>query len=273
MNNLFEKIQESAKYIQSKTNIKPQIGLILGSGLGVLGDEVENPTIIKYNEIPNFPVSTVEGHAGQLVIGKLEKKDVVVMQGRFHFYEGYPMQDVTFPVRVMKALGVDTIIVTNAAGGSNESFTPGDLMIITDHINFGGNNPLIGPNDNRLGVRFPDMSKAYTPELIDIARNAANELGINVKEGVYMFLTGPTYETPAEIKMAQKLGADAVGMSTVPEVIVASHSQLKVLGISCITNMAAGILNQPLNHEEVIETTQKVQNEFLSLVKTTIKNM
>ena len=273
MNNLYEKIQESVKYIQSKINIKPQIGLILGSGLGVLGDEVENPTIIKYNEIPNFPVSTVEGHAGQLVIGKLEKKDVVVMQGRFHFYEGYPMQDVTFPVRVMKALGVDTIIVTNAAGGSNESFTPGDLMIITDHINFGGNNPLIGPNDNRLGVRFPDMSKAYTPELIDIARNAANELGINVKEGVYMFLTGPTYETPAEIKMAQKLGADAVGMSTVPEVIVASHSQLKVLGISCITNMAAGILNQPLNHEEVIETTQKVQNEFLSLVKTTIKNM
>jgi purine-nucleoside phosphorylase len=273
MNNLYEKIQESVKYVQSKINIKPQIGLILGSGLGVLGDEVENPTIIKYNEIPNFPVSTVEGHAGQLVIGKLEKKDVVVMQGRFHFYEGYPMQDVTFPVRVMKALGVDTIIVTNAAGGSNESFTPGDLMIITDHINFGGNNPLIGPNDNRLGVRFPDMSKAYTPELIDIARNTANELGINVKEGVYMFLTGPTYETPAEIKMAQKLGADAVGMSTVPEVIVASHSQLKVLGISCITNMAAGILDQPLNHEEVIETTQKVQSEFLSLVKTTIKNM
>lgn len=273
MNNLYEKIQESAKYIGSKINIKPKIGLILGSGLGVLGDEVENPTIIKYNEVPNFPVSTVEGHAGQLVIGKLEGKDVVVMQGRFHFYEGYPMQEVTFPVRVMKALGVDTIIVTNAAGGSNESFTPGDLMIITDHINFGGNNPLIGPNDNRLGVRFPDMSKAYTPELIEIARNTANELGINVKEGVYMFLTGPTYETPAEIKMAQKLGADAVGMSTVPEVIVASHSQLKVLGISCITNMAAGILDQPLNHEEVIETTQKVQKEFLSLVKTTIKNM
>jgi purine-nucleoside phosphorylase len=273
MNNLYEKIQESAKYIGSKINIKPQIGLILGSGLGVLGDEVENPTIIKYNEIPNFPVSTVEGHAGQLVIGKLEGKDVVVMQGRFHFYEGYPMQDVTFPVRVMKSLGVETIIVTNAAGGSNESFTPGDLMIITDHINFGGNNPLIGPNDNRLGVRFPDMSKAYTPELIDLARNTANELGIKIKEGVYMFLTGPTYETPAEIKMAQKLGADAVGMSTVPEVIVASHSQLKVLGISCITNMAAGILDQPLNHEEVIETTQKVQKEFLSLVKTTIKNM
>ena len=273
MNNLYEKIQESAKYIGSKINIKPQIGLILGSGLGVLGDEVENPTIIKYNEVPNFPVSTVEGHAGQLVIGKLEGKDVVVMQGRFHYYEGYPMQDVTFPVRVMKALGVETIIVTNAAGGSNESFTPGDLMIITDHINFGGNNPLIGPNDNRLGVRFPDMSKAYTPELIDLARNTANELGINVKEGVYMFLTGPTYETPAEIKMAQKLGADAVGMSTVTEVIVASHTQLKVLGISCITNIAAGILDQPLNHEEVIETTQKVQKEFLSLVKTTIKNM
>ena len=273
MNNLFDKIQESAKYIKSKTDINPQIGLILGSGLGVLGDEVENPTTIKYNEIPNFPVSTVEGHAGQLVIGTLEGKDVVVMQGRFHYYEGYPMQDVTFPVRVMKALGVETIIVTNAAGGSNKSFTPGDLMIITDHINFGGNNPLIGPNENRLGVRFPDMSKAYTPELITLAKKTASELGINVKEGVYMFLTGPTYETPAEIRMAQMLGADAVGMSTVPEVIVASHSGLKVLGISCITNMAAGILDQPLNHKEVIETTQKVQSEFLSLVKTTIKNM
>ena len=180
MRNLSEKILESASYIKSKTDIVPTIGLILGSGLGVLGDQIENPVIIKYDEIPNFPVSTVEGHKGQLVIGKLQGNDVVVMQGRFHYYEGYKMQDTTFPVRVMKALGVETIFVTNAAGGSNKNFKPGDLMIITDHINFAGYNPLIGPNDNNLGVRFPDMSTAYTPKYIELARECAKELNINI---------------------------------------------------------------------------------------------
>ncbi len=273
MKNLKAKIEESAKFIEGKLNVKPEIGLILGSGLGVLADEIENPTIIKYEEIPNFPVSTVEGHAGQLVIGTLEGKCVVAMQGRFHFYEGYTMQEATFPVRVMKALGVETIVVTNAAGGANKSFVPGDLMIITDHINLGGNNPLIGPNDNELGVRFPDMSAAYTPELVKLAKEAAKEIQVDVKEGVYTYFTGPTYETPAEIRMVQVIGGDAVGMSTVPEVIVASHGKMKVLGISCITNMAAGILDQPLNHEEVIETTQMVKAQFIKLIKNILKKM
>lgn len=273
MTQMFDKIKESADFIKSKINNTPTIGLILGSGLGVLADEIQDAVKIPYNQIPNFPVSTVEGHAGQLVIGNLEGKIVIAMQGRFHFYEGYSMQDVTFPVRVMKALGVDTIVVTNAAGGANKEFKPGDLMIITDHINFGGSNPLIGANDNRLGVRFPDMSSAYTKEYIELAKKCAKDLSIDIKEGVYMLFTGPTYETPAEIRMAQVLGADAVGMSTVPEVIVASHSKMKVVGVSCITNMAAGILDQPLNHEEVIETTQKVMREFLSLVKSIVKEM
>ena len=273
MKNLYERIQESADYIKSKTDLTPSIGLILGSGLGILADEIENPIKIKYDHIPNFPVSTVEGHEGQLVIGNLQGKAVVAMQGRFHYYEGYSMEMITFPVRVMKALGVETIFVTNAAGGANVDFKPGDLMIITDHINLSGNNPLIGANDNRIGTRFPDMSAAYTREYIELAKNCAKKLNINIQEGVYAFFSGPTYETPAEVKMARILGADAVGMSTAPEVIVASHSELKVVGISCITNMAAGILDQPLNHEEVIETTQKVKEEFLSLVKTIVKEL
>ena len=273
MKNLYERIQESAENIKSKINNTPEKGLILGSGLGVLGDEIENPVIIKYDEIPNFPVSTVEGHSGQLVIGNLEGKFVIAMQGRFHFYEGYSMETVTFPVRVMKELGVKTVIVTNAAGGANKDFKPGDLMIIKDHINLSGNHPLIGPNDNRLGVRFPDMSTAYTPKYRELAKECAKELGIEVQEGVYTFFSGPTYETPAEIRFAQTIGSDAVGMSTVPEVIVARHSGLDVVGISCITNMAAGILDQPLNHEEVIETTQKVKSEFLSLVKSIVNKL
>lgn len=273
MKTLYDRIEETKAYIETKTDMKPTIGLILGSGLGVLADEIENPVKISYNEIPNFPVSTVQGHEGQLVIGNLQGKMVVAMQGRFHYYEGYSMETITFPVRVMKALGVETIFVTNAAGGVNEDFKPGDLMIITDHINLSGNNPLIGANDDRIGTRFPDMSEAYTKEYIELARKCAHKLDIKVKEGVYAFFSGPTYETPAEVKMARVLGADAVGMSTAPEVIVASHSKLKVIGISCITNMAAGILDQPLNHEEVIETTQKVKEEFLSFVKSIINKL
>lgn len=273
MKNIFDKVMESAEFIKSKSNIEPKVGLILGSGLGVLGDEIENPIKIKYNDIPNFPVSTVEGHAGQLVIGNLEGKQVVAMQGRFHYYEGYSQQEITFPVRVMKALGVDTIVVTNAAGGANRSFNPGDLMVIKDHINLSGNNPLMGANEERFGPRFPDMSTAYKPKYVNLVKECANELNMKIQEGVYAFFSGPTYETPAEVKMAQILGADAVGMSTAPEVIVASHSGMDVIGISCITNMAAGILDQPLDHEEVIETTQKVKSEFLSLVKSVVNKI
>ena len=265
---MFEKIAQSSKFINSKSNIKPKIGLILGSGLGDLANDIEDPVTIKYSEIPNFPVSTVAGHAGQLVIGKLEGKEVIAMQGRFHYYEGYSQKEATFPVRVMKELGVEILIVTNAAGGVNKEFKAGDLMLIRDHINFSGSNPLVGKNDDRFGARFPDMSDAYSSKYVDVVKNCAKECNIDVKEGVYMFFSGPNYETPAEVRMAQILGADAVGMSTVPEVIVASHSNIGVIGISCITNMAAGILNQPLSHEEVIETTQKVKSEFMNLVKT-----
>lgn len=266
-------IAEVQHYIQSKTDKKPEIGLILGSGLGVLADEIENPIVLPYAEIPHFPVSTVEGHKGQLVIGTLEGKSVVAMQGRFHYYEGYGLDAVTFPVRVMKAIGVKKIIVTNAAGGVNEKYAPGDLMLISDHINLTGTNPLIGSNDKELGPRFPDMSTAYCPNLRAAAHEAAQENGITVQEGVYVGMLGPSYETPAEIRMLRTLGGDAVGMSTVPEVIVASHAGIRVLGISCISNMAAGILPQPLSHEEVMETAEKVKHTFLTLVKTIIKKI
>jgi purine-nucleoside phosphorylase len=266
-------IERSASYIKEKLTATPKIGLILGSGLGVLADEISNPKTIPYHEIPEFPVSTVEGHAGQLVIGELEGIQVVAMQGRFHFYEGYSLYKVTFPVRVMKEIGVETVIVTNAAGGVNTSFKPGDLMLITDHINNMSQNPLIGPNDPELGVRFPDMSAAYSPELRAQIKDVANRLGISLQEGVYVGNTGPSYETPAEVQMIRMLGGDAVGMSTVPEVIIARHAGLKVIGISCISNMAAGILDQPLTHDEVIETTDLAKASFLSLVKETVKEI
>jgi purine-nucleoside phosphorylase len=269
----FEKIQNAAQFLKGKYNQTPRVGLILGSGLGVLADEIIQPVKIPYKDISDFPVSTVEGHAGQLVFGILSDTPVVAMQGRFHFYEGYSLDKVTFPVRVMKELGVEILIVTNAAGGVNESFAPGDLMIISDHINNMGQNPLIGPNDSRLGVRFPDMSEAYTKELRHIAKEIASSLSIEVKEGVYVGNTGPSYETPAEIKMLRALGGDAVGMSTVPEVIVARHSGMKVLGISCISNMAAGILDQPLTHDEVIDTTERVKANFLLYVKELVGNI
>ncbi|MCA1200531.1 purine-nucleoside phosphorylase [Priestia flexa] len=266
-------IHTAATYIQGKTTIQPTIGLILGSGLGVLADEVQDAVKIPYNDIPEFPVSTVEGHAGQLVIGTIQDVPVIAMQGRFHFYEGYSLEKVTFPVRVMKELGIETIIVTNAAGGINESYNPGDLMLISDHINNFGTNPLIGPNDSELGVRFPDMSTAYCPKLRALAKDVASELNIAVQEGVYVGNTGPTYETPAEVRMLRVVGGDAVGMSTVPEVIVARHAGLRVLGISCISNMAAGVLDQPLHHDEVIETTEKVKKQFLALVKEVVKQI
>lgn len=264
---MYDQIESATSYINSKTGKSPQIGLILGSGLGVLAEQINQPIILPYTQIPGFPVSTVEGHAGQLVLGELCGKTVVAMQGRFHYYEGYSMDKITFPVRVMKLLGVKTLIVTNAAGSVNETFKPGDLMIITDHINMMGMNPLIGANDERFGPRFPDMTEAYSKELREVANQVAKKQGLDVKEGIYVGNTGPTYETPAEVRMARVLGGDAVGMSTVPEVIVARHCGLKVLGISCLTNMAAGIVDQPLSHAEVIETTEKVQKSFLCFVK------
>jgi purine-nucleoside phosphorylase len=259
-------IKAAADYIRSKHAAVPEIGLILGSGLGVIAELVEQAKVIAYNDIPHFPVSTVEGHAGELLLGTIHGKQVLLMKGRFHMYEGYGVDVVSFPVRVMKELGVKLLIVTNAAGGINTSYEVGDLMLIKDHINFTFNNPLIGPNFNEFGVRFPDMSEAYSRRLRETAHKVATGQGIKLQEGVYIGLLGPTYETPAEIRMLRTLGADAVGMSTVSEVIVARHAGLEVLGFSCITNMAAGMLDQPLSHEEVMETTERVKSKFLQLV-------
>ncbi|SEF82834.1 purine-nucleoside phosphorylase [Caloramator fervidus] len=268
-----QKIKEAAEFIKARIPFIPDVAIILGSGLGILADEVEEKIEIPYSEIPHFPVSTVQGHAGKFIFGKLEDKNVLLMNGRFHFYEGYSMKEVTLPIRVFKMLGVKKLIVTNAAGGVNTNFKPGDLMIIKDHINFSMANPLIGRNIDEFGPRFPDMSNAYDKELVELAKKVAQKVEVPVVEGVYFMLTGPNYETPAEIRAIRKLGGDAVGMSTVPEVIVANHCGIKVLGISCITNMAAGILDQPLNHEEVIETSMKVREKFIRLVKGIVKEM
>lgn len=263
----YDEIREAVQYIEGLTSLKPEVGLILGSGLGLLGDYLEDAVTIPYADIPHFPVSTVEGHAGELMLGMLSGRPVVLMRGRFHMYEGYEAVQTAFPVRVMKALGAVSLLVTNAAGGVNLSFNPGDLMLISDHLNLTGKNPLVGHHDNRLGVRFPDMSEAYSKRLREAAREIAASQGIRVQEGVYAALLGPNYETPAEIRMLRTLGADAVGMSTVTEVLAARHAGLEVLGISCISNMAAGILDQPLSHDEVIETTDRVKSQFLSLVQ------
>jgi purine-nucleoside phosphorylase len=260
------KIDEAASFIRGEIQVRPEIGLILGSGLGVLADLIEKPIVIEYSKIPHFPVSTVEGHAGELVIGSIQNKQVLIMKGRFHAYEGYGVETVSFPVRVMKELGIHTLVVTNAAGGVNTSYEVGDLMVIKDHLNLTFRNPLIGPNDNHLGVRFPDMSEAYSLRLRKLAHDVAASQSFSLREGVYAGLLGPSYETPAEIRMLRILGADAVGMSTVPEVIIARHAGMEVLGFSCISNMAAGILDQPLSHAEVMETTEKVKPKFLKLV-------
>ncbi|KAF6620220.1 purine-nucleoside phosphorylase [Paenibacillus jamilae] len=266
-------IQEAADYIRAKSGISPEIGLILGSGLGILADLIQDGVSIPYQDIPHFPVSTVEGHEGELLLGTIEGRAVVMMKGRFHMYEGYGPQLTAFPVRVMKQLGIQSLLVTNAAGGVNTSYKAGDLMVISDHLNLTGQNPLIGPNDAALGVRFPDMSEAYSRRLREIAKQTATRQGFSLQEGVYAGLLGPNYETPAEIVMLRTLGADAVGMSTVSEVIVARHAGIEVLGFSCITNMAAGILDQPLSHGEVMETAEKVREQFLKLVLAIIPQM
>ncbi|KAF1304362.1 purine-nucleoside phosphorylase [Enterococcus saccharolyticus] len=269
MTKLQEQLVDTTKFLKEQGVKEIEFGLILGSGLGELADEIENAIVIPYHDIPHFPVSTVVGHAGQLVYGTLSGKKVLAMQGRFHYYEGHSMQTVTYPVRVMAAMDAHSMIVTNACGGVNETFAPGDLMLITDHINYTGDNPLIGENVEEMGPRFPDMSHAYTPEYRDIAKEVGAKKGLHLKEGVYMGWSGPTYETPAEVRMSRIIGADAVGMSTVPEVIVAAHSGLKVLGISCITNLAAG-MQASLNHAEVVETTERVKAEFKALIKETL---
>ncbi len=266
-NKLYDKIIEAKNFIRNRISDGPEIGLILGSGLGALGEEVQNKTALPYRDIPDFPVSTVTGHEGRFIFGRLNGINIAVMQGRFHYYEGYSMQEVVFPILVMKALGIKKLIITNAAGGVNKAFKAGDLMIINDHINFMFANPLIGKNIDYFGPRFPEMSNAYSKDLIRITKELCTEHNIPVNEGVYISMTGPAYETPAEIKMARILGADAVGMSTVPEVIAANHGGIEVLGISCITNMAAGVAEHPLSHSEVVKTAASVKDKFETLIK------
>ncbi|MFW5786712.1 MAG: purine-nucleoside phosphorylase [Halanaerobiales bacterium] len=264
---MLKKAQNAADYIQKKIDIKPDIGLILGSGLGIMAEEIKDARTFKYKEIPEFPVSTVEGHAGRLIFGKLEGNTVAAMQGRFHYYEGYDMSELTLPVRVLKLLGIKKLMVTNAAGGINFNYKPGNFMIITDHINLMGDNPLRGKNYKEFGPRFPDMSEPYNKDLIDLAEKVAVKNLVTSHKGIYVGMIGSSFETPAEIRFLRTIGGDAVGMSTVPEVIVANHMGIDVLGISCITNMAAGILPQPLTHKEVIEITEKVKPEFIKLVR------
>lgn len=266
-------MESTINYIKEKIqDFQPEIGIILGSGLGDFADGFES-IIIPYNDIPGFEKSNVQGHKGQLVFAQINGKKVVMMQGRYHFYEGYSMQTVTFPVKVMKKLGVKTLIITNAAGAVTPEFAPGDLMLITDHINFMGTNPLIGKNDETLGTRFPDMSEVYSKELIQKAEAIAQKLNINYQKGVYAATTGPSYETPSEVKMFRMLGANAVGMSTAPEAIVANYCGLKILGISCLTNYAAGVSETPLNHQEVIDTANRVKESFKNLLSEILKSI
>ena len=270
VNAYLEKINTAAQAIEAECG-KAEIAVILGSGLGDYVDALEDAKSLEYKDIPGFPISTVAGHAGRWWVGTLHGKRVYMMQGRFHSYEGYDMWTVTMPIRVMSKLGVKTLIVTNAAGGVNVEYKPGDLMLITDFINLSGKNPLTGPNLDEFGPRFPDMTYAYSVALKKLTVDVAKELGIQLQQGVYCWMNGPTYESPAEIRMARIVGGDAVGMSTVPETIVGRHCGMDVLGISCITNMAAGILDQPLNHQEVMETGLRVKDTFRTLVDGVIK--
>ena len=268
MNNAQEQkiIQDAVQIIRDRVDFDAEVGMILGSGLGDYADRIENAVKIPYSAIPNFPVSTVDGHAGQFVLGSCKGKKVIAMQGRVHYYEGYTQKEITLPIRIMKRIGVGKVLLTNAAGGVNRSFAPGTLMMIRDHINFSGSNPLIGRNFEEDGPRFPDVSRVYQKELRQRLKVLAEQEGLHLEEGVYMMFSGPCYETPAEVRMAGIVGADAVGMSTVPEAIVCAHCGIPVLGISCITNYAAGILDQPLSHQEVVETAERVKSAFVKVV-------
>ncbi|WP_010273986.1 purine-nucleoside phosphorylase [Paenibacillus senegalensis] len=275
----WEHIKQSAEYIRSRIDgMRPATGLVLGSGLGDLAEQVEEAVYLDYVEIPHFPLPTVEGHAGRLAIGKLEEHPVIVMQGRFHYYEGYSMKQVVFPVYIMKELGVETLILTNAAGGMNRAFEPGNLMLIKDHINFTGSNPLIGPNDEAVGPRFPDLSEAYSRRLRDLIRDAAEELDgttfqLTLQEGVYCGISGPSYMTPSELTMLANLGGDAVGMSTVAEAIAARHCGLELAGISCITDMAIGEELEALSHEQVVEVANRTKPAFAELIRRVLRRM
>jgi len=266
----FLQAEKAAKSILSKTKLRPQIALVLGSGLGAFADEFANATKIPYAKIPNFPRSTAIGHVGQLVLGKVDDIAVAGMQGRVHLYEGYSAKQVAFPVRVFQRMGVKAIIVTNAAGGINLNYSEGALVALRDHINLQGTNPLIGPNDDRFGPRFPDMTQAYDLEFRRFVAESGRNLSLNLQEGVYLALAGPNYETPGEIHSFRTLGADLVGMSTVPEVLAARHSGIRVLGISCVTNMAAGITGKTLSAEEVFETGARVKHQFIALLRAII---
>jgi purine-nucleoside phosphorylase len=270
---LKQHVEEAAGYVRGKTTLVPQLAIVLGSGLGGLAGEIRVDAAIPYAEIPHFPRTTVEGHAGRLIVGQLEGRRVAAMQGRVHYYEGYTLAEVVFPVRVMRALGAPVLLVTNAAGGINRQWHRGDLMLIADHINFFGGNPLFGPNDPAFGPRFPDMSQAYDPAFIALAEHAALAEGIPVRKGVYVGVPGPSFETPAELRMLGRWGADAVGMSTVPEVIAARHMGMRVLGITAITDMATGEEVQPVTHEEVITAAHEIEPKFIRLVKRIVREM
>lgn len=268
---MLDQIKEAAAFIRSKIKVMPQIAIILGSGLGAFADQLESAVVISFEEIPHFPVSTIEGHAGKMVVGMYENIPVMALQGRFHYYEGYSMDQVVFPVRCMLCLKISNLIVTNAAGSVDPRFNPGDLMLMKDHIKFFADSPLRGPNIDAFGPRFNDMSDPYTRQIRDLAKASAARLGIPLKEGVYYYMAGPSYETASEVKAIHILGANAVGMSTVPEVIAASHGGMKVMGLSCITNMATGILDQPLGHEEVMKTSARVKETFITLLAAIIR--
>jgi purine-nucleoside phosphorylase len=269
----FLRAEAAAKFILAKTKLRPRIGLVLGSGLGAFANEIAGAARIEYAKIPHFPRSTAIGHAGRMVIGKVADVPVAIMQGRVHFYEGYSAREVIFPMRVMARMGIRAVVVTNAAGGINRNFKQGCLVVLRDHINLQGTNPLIGPNDEHFGERFPDMTQVYWKPYQAAALQDGKRLGIEIAEGVYAGLTGPSYETPAEIRYLRTIGADLVGMSTVPEVIAAAHMGIRVLGISCVTNMAAGILDQPITTEEVMETGERVKADFVALLRAVIPRM
>ncbi|MBA2734923.1 MAG: purine-nucleoside phosphorylase [Acidobacteria bacterium] len=270
---IYERVEHAARTIRARFSEEVRVALVLGSGLGAFADDLEDSVAIPYDEIPGFARSTVEGHAGRLVLGKVEGTPVAAMQGRFHFYEGYSLAEVTFPIRVFGLLGVSSLLLTNAAGGINVAFDQGALMIISDHLNLMGVNPLLGPNDARFGTRFPDMSEVYSRDYQEIAVEEAHALGMELRRGIYAALSGPSYETPAEVRMLRTLGADAVGMSTVPEAVVARQMGIKVLGISCITNLAAGVIDQPINHEEVMETGARIHETFKNLLRRLIPKL
>ena len=270
---LYERAEHATRIIRSRINVEPRIAIVLGSGLGGFADDFEDAVGIPYEDITGFVRSTAQGHVGRLVIGKVDGVPLLAMQGRVHYYEGYSLEEVTFPIRAFKLLGIKTLVLTNAAGGINVQLTQGALMVISDHLNLMGDNPLRGPNDERFGPRFPDMSSVYSPELQELVVEEARAIGVEVRRGIYGALSGPSYETPAEILLLRNLGADAVGMSTVPEAIVARHMGLEVLGISCITNMAAGISDEPINHEEVMATGDRVRGTFTELVRRVVSRI